>query len=146
MKKRVLLGVFLGAIVIGCFVTLHYGNDYTPVIKANWGIELPGRYQVEYFSQDDGSIFGDGYRYYVLSCSEADMKKLAAGDAFDEMTEEKEYPEVYQVCNERSVPKSQQPPANLKCWKMTGAEESMEFIYILLDKKARKVYTAELFI
>lgn len=146
-KMRVLGAVF----AVFCAVSLLAGcgaGEYRPVLKANWGLDLPDVRQVR--ETDSGPSFqGDGLRYHVFDCDGAAAAEAlaawsgregaeAAGSEVEALAEE--YLEML------AVPAAERPPyGSCLYWIKAGKDDARDRILLFLDGASGRLYTVESF-
>lgn len=68
-KKRIIIIVLICVVLLLSIIGWQVMNDYSRVLMANWGFELPAHARCrELYTKDSGPSFhGDGIRYHVFS-------------------------------------------------------------------------------
>ena len=152
MKK---MCVFASLFAAFCIILMLPGcgtRGYGPVLKANWGLQLPAEAECREIYEADSSVGfqGDGLRCHIYDCTETDALAVAlevwsnrAGQGADgsQLAEKAE-----EYLTELSVPTEKRPEyENCLFWFKAGEDDSRDQILLLLDGESNRLYVIESF-
>ena len=149
MKKTRVPAAVLAAL---CVATLLIGcgaRNYGPVLKANWGLDLPSGCREVYETDTGESFQGDGVRFHVYAVEDAAAVSTAledwhgrAGENVGSGIEEK----ADELLAQLSVPEEHLPAYGAcRCWFKAGEGDSRDQIILLLEEDTGRLYVIEIF-
>lgn len=142
-KKKIILSVIVLIItaLFFCYILLSNLWQYDTILKKNWDITIPASCKIVYEKDEGESIFGDGYRYHVLSYNEALSEIQWKTEA---LNMERGSPSVNDILEGLNVPANERPASVDKFY--MKKKNDMEVVYLLMNEEDRKIYICESFI
>lgn len=150
-KKKILIALLISAaILIGAAAAWDQLSDYSIALKANWEFSLPSEARCsEAYSKDSGSSpHGDGIRYHVFVCKNADP----VDEMFAWQTAEREtvYHSSYSAAADEwfgkiDVPQKERPDYE-KCSYWYQSQSDNSEIIVFWNKEQSKLYVIESFL
>lgn len=141
-KKSFLILLACGLMFGFAYVQYNLLTSYPYVIMKNWSVDLPLKCEVEYENDESHSVFGDGFRYRVLSYDEPiDISGMLPAHIFD-MSEEDEK-KIAEIVETLGVPKEHLPQDIGFIYYQYA--EGTDQLFMLITSDATKVYVIESF-
>ena len=155
MKKKTkivisIISIVIIAVIIGLVCVWNHLSDYSTVLNANWGFELPSKsHYTEVYSKDSGASFhGDGIRYHIFSYEEDEPIR----EMFDwsNVEEKTIYSASYEAAvtewlNNIDVP-AEKFPNYSECLYWYESQEDNSEIIVMWDSSKNRVYIAVSFL
>jgi hypothetical protein len=148
MKKKAIISVFSVLTVVGlisAYVIYDYvreRNTYSNIIKANWNITLPKKYD-KIYENEEPSFLGDGDRYHVFQYN--DIEKIDS--LFDWIDEKNESMEASseEILKNLNVPKKSYPDFKNSYKYYWKIKDDNSKIYFIFYPNTKEVYVLEHF-
>ena len=146
MKKRILI---IAAVLLVIAVIWRTVSDYNSVMAVNWGISMPLKsLYIETYEADSGPSFhGDGIRYHVYYCKNAES--IDEWQLWRPESRSIHYDSYIIAVNrwldEIDVPAEKRPDYS-ECVFWYNAHMDTDEIIILWNKAEKTVYVVEYFI
>ncbi len=149
MKKKtitVLIFVFV-ILAMGALLFYNIWNNYSNILKANWGISLPYKAVCkEVYSNTDSGWPGDGLRYHVFSYKYEDY----IDNMFVWLITEKEtiYKDSYSKAakewlDKLNVPEENRPDFSKTLYYWYHSKDDNDEIILILDEENNLLYILE---
>lgn len=140
-NKKIILSVTALIITALFFCFLSNSRQYDTILKKNWDITIPASCKIVYKKDEGENIFGDGYRYHVLSYNEVLSEIQWKTEA---LNMERGSPSVKDILEGLNVPDNERPASVDKYY--MKKKNDMDVVYLLMNEEDRKIYICESFI
>lgn len=148
-KMKIIIGVVVLIIVVEIAMIWHRRSDYNFIMTFNWGIALPYKsHYTETYEADSGPSFhGDGTRYHVYYCENAEaIDNWQLWRAESKSIHYESYSiAVSKWLDEIDVP-SEKRPEYSECVFWYNAHMDTSEIIVLWNRTEKTVYVVEHFI
>ena len=138
---RAVIALALSVLLAGSVLLLALlPKDYTDVIAANWGLELPESDRCLYETDSGPSPRGDGERYHVFRYTVPGSQGIHV--AWQDVPSQEVRGRVTDILDSLSVPREWRPDlTECHCFTMTACGSSQ--LYLLLNSAGTRLYVVE---